>query len=54
VIHAPAPARLIEGGLPTDALVADVLVRQAPIYQGMSLQARPKSIYINRNPLVLG
>ena len=26
VIQAPAPARLVEGGLPTEALVADVIV----------------------------
>ena len=26
IIQAPAPARLIEGGLPTEALVADVVV----------------------------
>ena len=49
VVQAPAPARLIEGGLPTDAAVAQVLVskyadhlplyRQAQIYarQGVSL-----------------
>lgn len=49
VVQAPAPARLIEGGLPTDATVAQVLVskyadhlplyRQAQIYarQGVSL-----------------
>ena len=53
VVQAPAPARLIEGGLPTDAPVAQVLVskyadhlplyRQAQIYarQGISLTARP-------------
>ena len=28
VIQAPAPARLVEGGLPTEALVADVVVSQ--------------------------
>ena len=49
VVQAPAPARLIEGGLPTEATVAQVLVskyadhlplyRQAQIYarQGISL-----------------
>jgi transposase len=26
IVQVPAPARLIEGGLPTDALVAQVLV----------------------------
>jgi transposase len=37
VIQAPAPARLIVGGLPTDALVADVVVSKyadhLPLYR---------------------
>jgi transposase len=37
VVQAPAPARLIEGGLPTDALVAQVLVSKyadhCPLYR---------------------
>ena len=52
VVQAPAPARLIEGGLPTDGTVAQVLVskfadhlplyRQAQIYarQGLMLERR--------------
>ena len=37
VVHAPAPLRLIEGGLPTEAFVADVLVSKyadhCPLYR---------------------
>ena len=53
VVQTPAPARLIEGGLPTDTTVAQVIVskyadhlplyRQAQIFarQGVILAARP-------------
>jgi transposase len=55
VVQAPAPARLIEGGLPTEATVAQVLVskyadhlplyRQAQIYarQGTFISTAPRS-----------
>jgi transposase len=37
VVQAPAPARLIEGGIPTEALVAHVLVARyadhLPLYR---------------------
>lgn len=43
VVQAPAPARLIEGGLPTDAAVAQVLVSKyadhLPLYSKRRLQA---------------
>ena len=48
MVQAPAPARLIEGGLPTEATVAHVLVakyadhlplyRQAQIYERQGIQ----------------
>src|SRR5277367_7131592 len=41
VVQAPAPARLIEGGLPTEALVAHVLVARyadhLPLYRPLSI-----------------
>ena len=50
-MQAPAPARLIEGGLPTEATVAQVLVskyadhlplyRQAQIYARQGHRSRP-------------
>ena len=50
VVQAPAPARLIEGGLPTEATVAQVLVskyadhlplyRQAQIYARQGIESR--------------
>ena len=60
VVHAPAPARLIEGGLPTEATVAQVLVskyadhlplyRQAQIYaqQGISLDRSTFADWVGR------
>jgi transposase len=60
VVQAPAPARVIEGGLPTDALVAQVLVskyadhlplyRQAQIYarQGISLDRSTLADWVGR------
>jgi transposase len=60
VVQAPAPARVIEGGLPTDALVAHVLVskyadhlplyRQAQIYarQGISLDRSTLADWVGR------
>jgi transposase len=44
IIQAPAPARLIEGGLPTEALVADVVVAKhadhLPLYRQSQILAR--------------
>src|SRR3954467_9816423 len=44
VVQAPAPARLIEGGLPTDGTVAQVLVSKyadhLPLYQQAQIYAR--------------
>ena len=44
VVQAPAPARLIEGGLPTDAAVAQVLVSKyadhLPLYRQAQILAR--------------
>jgi transposase len=60
VVQAPAPARLIEGGLPTEATVAQVLVskyadhlplyRQAQIYarQGISLDRSTLADWVGR------
>ena len=60
VVQAPAPARLIEGGLPTDAAVAQGLVskyadhlplyRQAQIYarQGLTLDRSTLADWVGR------
>src|SRR4029077_4306165 len=44
VVQAPAPARLIEGGLPTEATVAQVLVSKyadhCPLYRQSQIYAR--------------
>lgn len=52
VVQAPAPARLIEGGLPTEALVADVLVAKhadhTPIYRQVQAWAR-QGVVIDRS-----
>ncbi len=60
MVQAPAPARLIEGGLPTEATVAHVLVskyadhlplyRQAQIYarQGISLDRSTLADWVGR------
>ena len=65
VVQAPAPARLIEGGLPTDATVAQVLVskyadhlplyRQAQIYarQGVSLDRSTLADWVGRAAFLL-
>src|SRR5207237_5175585 len=48
VVQAPAPARLIEGGLPTEALVAHVVVSKyadhCPLYRQVSngVQSGPR------------
>jgi transposase len=54
VVQAPAPARLIEGGLPTERLVANVLVNKyadhAPLYRQAQALAR-QGIEIDRSTL---
>jgi transposase len=54
VVQAPAPARLIEGGLPTEALVADVIVAKyadhKPLYRQSQALAR-QGIVIDRSTL---
>jgi transposase len=65
VVQAPAPARLIEGGLPTDSTLAQVLVskyadhlplyRQAQIYarQGVSLDRSTLADWVGRAAFLL-
>jgi transposase len=54
VVQAPAPARLIEGGLPSERLVAHVLVSKhadhAPLYRQCQIMAR-QGIAIDRSVL---
>ena len=66
VVQAPAPARLIEGGLPTEATVAHVIVakyadhlplyRQAQIYgrQGVQLDRSTLADWVGRAAWMLG
>lgn len=54
VVQAPAPARLIEGGLPTDGLVAQVLVAKyadhLPLYRQSQIYAR-QGVTLDRSTL---
>lgn len=54
IIQAPAPARLIEGGLPTEAMVADVVVSKhadhLPLYRQSQILAR-SGVNIERSTL---
>ncbi len=54
VVQAPAPNRLIEGGMPTEALVADVLVSKyadhLPLYRQCQILARD-GVTIDRSTL---
>jgi transposase len=54
VIQAPAPARLVEGGLPTEALIADVVVSKyawhLPLYRQSQMMA-VEGIDIDRSTL---
>jgi hypothetical protein len=54
VVQAPAPHRLIEGGLPTETLVADVLVSKyadhLPLYRQAQILAR-EGVRIDRSTL---
>ena len=54
IVQAPAPARLIEGGLPTEAMVADVVVSKhadhLPLYRQSQILAR-QGVTIERSTL---
>jgi transposase len=54
IIQAPAPARLVEGGLPTEAFVADVVVSKyadhQPLYRQSQILAR-QGVKIERSTL---
>jgi transposase len=54
VVQAPAPARLIEGGIPTEGLVAHVLVSKyadhCPLYRQAQIYAR-QGVYLDRSTL---
>jgi transposase len=54
VVQAPAPARLIEGGIPTEALVAHVLVARyadhLPLYRQAQIMAR-QGVSLERSTL---
>ncbi len=54
IVQAPAPNRLIEGGLPTEALVADVLVSKyadhLPLYRQSQILAR-EGVPVDRSTL---
>src|SRR3954454_11777258 len=57
VVQAPAPARLIEGGLPTERMVAHVLVAKyaapSPLYRQSQILAR-QDIAVDRAVLAAG
>ena len=54
VVQAPAPARIVEGGIPTEALIAQVLVAKyadhLPLYRQAQIYAR-QSIKLDRSTL---
>jgi transposase len=54
VVQTPAPVRLIEGGLPTEALVAHVLVSRyadhLPLYRQAQIMAR-QGVALDRSTL---
>lgn len=54
VVQAPAPARIIEGGIPTEALIAQVLVAKyadhLPLYRQAQIYAR-QGILLDRSTL---
>ena len=54
VVQAPAPARIVEGGLPTEALIAHVLVSKyadhLPLYRQAQIYAR-QGIQLDRSTL---
>jgi transposase len=54
VVQAPAPARIVEGGLPTEALIAQVLVSKyadhLPLYRQAQMYAR-QGVQLDRSTL---
>jgi transposase len=54
VVQAPAPARIVEGGIPTEALIAQVLVAKyadhLPLYRQAQIYAR-QGIHLDRSTL---
>ena len=54
VVQAPAPARIVEGGIPTEALIAQVLVTKyadhVPLYRQAQIYAR-QGIQLDRSTL---
>jgi transposase len=54
IVQAPAPARIIEGGIPTEALIAQVLVSNyadhLPLYRQAQIYAR-QGIQLDRSTL---
>lgn len=54
VVQAPAPARIVEGGIPTEALIAQVLVAKyadhVPLYRQAQIYAR-QGIQLDRSTL---
>ncbi len=54
VVQAPAPARLIEGGIPTEATVAQVLVSKyadhLPLYRQAQIYKRQGTSTVRRSP----
>ena len=57
VVQGPAPARLIEGGIPTEAMIAHVLVARyadhLPLYRQAQILARQGVISRAVHPVVL-
>lgn len=57
IVQAPAPARLIEGGLPTEATVAQVLVSKyadhLPLYRQAQIYAR-QGVNLDRSTWLTG
>ena len=54
MVQAPAPARIVEGGLPTEALIAQVMVAKyadhLPLYRQAQIYAR-QGIQLDRSTL---
>jgi transposase len=54
VLQAPAPARIVEGGIPTEALIAQVLVAKyadhLPLYRQAQISAR-QGVQLDRSTL---
>ena len=54
IVQAPAPARIVEGGIPTEALIAQVLVSKyadhLPLYRQAQIYAR-QGVHLDRSTL---